>query len=157
MKAIVMILATVLLAAASVSAQRTTRPRLKPAALPAKVEAAEIFDTISVATDTAAVDFTGYEKLLTSTKESFFVTNNTDSLISRLVVKIEYFDMKHRRLDSRTVTFDIDIAPGETRKADIKSWDKQKVFYYYRSRQPKVAQATPYRVRITLDAALRRR
>lgn len=154
MRALIVILLALCASIASVDAQRTTRSRLKPSVVENKATH-ELFDTVAVATDSAAIVFSGYEKLLTSTKESFFVTNNTDSAITRLVVKIEYLDMKRRLLDSRTATIDLDLSPGETRKADISSWDRQKVFFYYRSRQPKVAQATPYRVRMTLDVALR--
>lgn len=156
MRALIVILVAVCVSAASAEAQRTTRGQLKPSVVENKATH-ELYDTVAVATDSAAISFSGYEKLLTSTKESFFVTNNTDSAITRLVVKIEYLDMKRRHLDSRIATVNIDIDPGETRKLDICSWDRQKVFYYYRSRQPKVAQATPYRVRVTLVAALRRK
>ena len=62
--------------------------------------------------------------------------------------------MKGRTLDMRNVKIDIDLPAGETRRIDIKAWDRQKVFYYHLSPVPRTAQATPYQVGISLVCAL---
>lgn len=152
MRRIVTIVLLLLLTAVSVDAQRTTRQRLK--ARPVATSTVEpIYDTIARCDDKLLV-FSGYEKVLRSTKESFFVTNNTRREVVRLVFEIDYKDMSGNMLDRRRESVDIEIPSGSTRKIDIPAWDKQKVFYYYRSPQPKTAQATPYKVKIRLVAAL---
>lgn len=143
--------------AVSAVGQRTTRRNLKTVP-PSTVKAATAaYDTIATAADSTAITFSGYEKTLRSTKESFFATNRTDSAITNLNIVITYKDMKGRTLDCRKVSVDIEIPTGETRRIDIRSWDRQKVFYYHLSSPPKAAQATPYRIKIALDAALHKK
>lgn len=140
----------------SADAQRTTRHKLKAATADALTLPAQR-DTLFTAADSTAFTFNGYEKALRSSRESFFVTNNTDSLVDRLSLELLYMDMQGRMLDRRTVDIDLEVKPGETRKADIRSWDNQKVMYYYRSPRPRGgSQATPYRLRIHLLNATRR-
>lgn len=153
MKWLFITILSAILSTSAVLGQHTTRSRLKPSR-PAKSASEAVRDTVACAGDTAALVFSGYDKLLRSTKESFFVSNRTDSPVSRLIFNIEYLDMNRRTLDSRTDSVEIKLPPGGTRRVDIPSWDRQKTFYYYRSPQPKTAQATPYRVRISLVAAL---
>lgn len=141
--------------ALSAPCQRTTRKRLKPSPEAiARRNHTSRFDTIATAADSAAIVFSGYEKTLSSTKESFFATNHTDSLITRLNIEIKYLDMKGRQLDTRAVTLDTDLPPGETRRFDLSAWDRQKVFYYYLSPTPRSSHATPYNVTIRLLSAL---
>lgn len=136
------------------SGQRTTRQRLKPISSEAKVE---LYDTVFTSADSSRISFKGYEKTLRSSKESFYVTNRSDSTLERLILSIDYLDMAGRQLDRRTVEVELDMCAGETRRVDIASWDTQKVMYYYRSPKPKAEQATPYKVRIKLVAALKNR
>jgi len=156
MKTLLILLSSTLLASFALSSQRTTRSRLKPSAGHVTV-AATAYDTIATAGDTTAFSFSGYEKLLRSTKESLFVTSHCDSTVDRLLLEIVYLDMKRRMLHSRTAVVDIELPSGETRKVDIPSWDAQKAFYYYRSPKPKRGHATPYKVSVRLAAALKRK
>lgn len=153
-----MMLALLLMSACGeVFAQRTTRHKLKAASADGEVCEA-VCDTIFTAADSTAFAFNGYEKTLRATNESFFVTNRSDSIVDRLSLELTYFDMHGRMLDRRTVEVELELLPGETRKADIRSWDKQKTMYYYRSPLPRSdAQATPYRLKIRLLSATRRR
>lgn len=139
----------------TVKAQHTTRSGLRVA--PVKSANAPIgADTVATAADSAGVNFSGYEKALRSTKESFFATNNTGQNIDSLSIEIHYMDMKGRQLDSRRVTVAVNLPEGDTRRIDIPSWDRQHVWYYYRSPQPRT-DATPYKVSVRLIAALRKR
>lgn len=141
-------------------AQRTTRTRLRPspeAVAPDKNRHTTVYDTLAVGTDTCLLAFSGYEKTLSSNKETFFVTNRTDSFIDRLEIEIIYLDMKRRTLDTRRVDLDTSLPAGATRRFDIRSWDPQKVFYYHLSPVPRASQATPYRVDIRLVNALKKR
>lgn len=102
----------------------------------------------SVAFDKSSVSFSGYDKPVSSSKESFLVTNNNSKAIEALEIKITYLDMKDRMLHSRIVNVSCYVPAGETRKADISSWDTQKTYYYYLGPSPKRV-ATPYKVKIT--------
>lgn len=96
-----------------------------------------------------SIRFYGFDKNVGSAMESFFITNNLDSTISGLNVRITYTDLKGRQLHRRDARLDCELPPHETIRTDIKSWDTQKSFYYHRSLKPK-RQATPFDVRIEL-------
>lgn len=97
----------------------------------------------------------GYEKAQSATSESFFVTNNTSTTVSALVVTITYYntrgDLLHRRSAEKVAC---DIPPGETRKIDIRAWDKQKLWYYKHSQARHNAYSTPFDVKVQIDYAL---
>lgn len=90
--------------------------------------------------------FTGYEKEVNSGKETFILNNLTDRAIKGFTVKIDYLDMKGRMLHSQTITESCDIPKGETRRFNIKSWDEQHSYYYYRGNEPRKV-ATPFQVK----------
>lgn len=87
----------------------------------------------------------GYDKPLTSAQETFFITNNTDRILSGLTLYVEYLTLDGRQLDKRFIKLSCAVPPGETRIAKIPSWDTQKSFFYEKSARPK-RQATPYKV-----------
>lgn len=113
--------------------------------------------TISIVSDSIAfcdtvrpaVRFYGFDKTITSTQESFFISNGLDKAIKSLEILITYSDMKGRQLHKRTVSLDCDIPSGETKRTDIKSWDTQKSFYYHKSLKPK-RQSTPFDVHLDI-------
>ncbi len=81
--------------------------------------------------------FTGYEKPQNSSTETFFITNNTDRTMTGITLYIEYLTTDNRQLHKRFVRLSCNIPPGETRLADLTSWDKQKSFHYEKSAQSK--------------------
>lgn len=97
----------------------------------------------------SSIKFTGYDKNLASTKESFHIINGSGLDIKSMFVKIMYKDMSGRMLHSREISINEEIPCGETRKVDIPSWDTQKTFYYYLSTRPKRI-AAPYKISISL-------
>lgn len=128
--------------------QNSTRHGLK--AIPrqtAQVSAASL-DTITG--DGIAVDFYGYEKTLRSTRETVFVTNRSSRPTAALRFTINYYDAQGRLLHSRQVRAAAEIPPGETRRLDFPSWDKQCTFYYTGSPRPRTP-AIPYSIKITGD------
>ncbi len=126
------------------AAQKTTRSKLKPNGEAFAVERAD-----TVAVDSAQVRFSGYEKALRATVESFFITNNTADSLSNIAITIRYLDMQGRELHQRTETIKMELPAGATRMARISSWDRQKVWYYYLTEPTRTrGQATPYRVSI---------
>lgn len=94
------------------------------------------------------IRFSGYDKTPSSNKESFFITNCTDSVMMGLSVGLEYRDLNGRILHERTVEIDCDIPASDTRRVDIATWDLQHAFRHYRcpaTRRP----TTPFKVTIT--------
>jgi hypothetical protein len=91
---------------------------------------------------------TGYDKPLNSDTETFFVTNNTDCDLTTISIEIEYLTLDSRQLHKRFERIKCDIPAGETRKIDIRTWDRQHSFYYHLSTRPR-RQATPYTISIT--------
>lgn len=95
------------------------------------------------------IKFSGFDKPLSSNVESFFVSNTTDKTLTRINIDIEYLTTDSLQLHKRNITAQCSIPAGETRKIDIKSWDRQKSFYYVLSTKPR-RQATPFIVIFTL-------
>lgn len=76
------------------------------------------------------ISFSGFDKPQSSARETFFITNHTDRTMSGLTLYIEYLMPDGRQLHKRFVKLVCNIPPGETRQAEIESWDKQKSFYF---------------------------
>lgn len=76
------------------------------------------------------IAFSGFDKPQTSSSETFFITNNTDRTMTGVTLYIDYLDAEGRQLNKKFYRLTCLIPPGETRQAQIKSWDKQKMFYY---------------------------
>lgn len=128
--------------------------RLKPSAVPTAEPpvCAEPFDT--VAADNTMVRFSGYEKTLRSNRETLFVTNLLDSCeIAAVYFTISYFDAAGRLLHKSPRRHTITVPPGETRRADLPSWDRQFTFYYAGSPVPRVS-AIPYTIKIRPDTLI---
>lgn len=92
------------------------------------------------------VVFAGFDKNRNSSVESFFITNNTDRTLTGITLYIEYLTPEGRQLHKKFVKLSCRIPAGETRKADIKSWDTQRSFYYIKS-NPGRSGGTPFDVR----------
>lgn len=109
-------------------------------------------DTVT-SPDAARVRFYGYEKTLRATKETLFIGNNTDSLLSSITFSIRYLDAQHRQIHSRRITLSPSIPPQEIRRVDFPSWDTQKTYYFIDGPAPRKS-ATPYRVAIQADTII---
>ena len=87
----------------------------------------------------------GYSKRASDSKESFFITNNTGHRMSAVRLMLRYSTMQGELLTQRTVTVPVSLKPGETKLVEVKSFDVQRLFYYYAGPQPR-KQATPFQV-----------
>ncbi|MDE5794904.1 MAG: hypothetical protein K2I08_09315, partial [Muribaculaceae bacterium] len=103
-----------------------------------------------------SIRFYGFDKTVTSSMESFFISNALDSAITGMEIEITYFDMQGRQLHNRTVPLSGNVRDHETIRTDIKSWDTQKSFYYHKSAKPK-RQATPFNVKLRLLSLIQKR
>lgn len=79
------------------------------------------------------ISFSGYDKPTSSRVESFFITNHTDRTMTALTLYIDYRTPDGRQLHKQFVKLSCMIPPGETRRAELKSWDSQRAFHYIKS------------------------
>ena len=99
--------------------------------------------------DPNAVTLKGYSKRASDSKESFFITNNTKHRLSAVRLLFRYTTMSGEMLTQRAVTVPVSLKPGETKMVSVKSFDVQRLFYYYAGPKPRKA-ATPFQVAFRL-------
>ena len=141
-----------LLCANTVDARtKTTRKNLRSLEVPvAMMEASDdlLPDSLQ-GVDPNAVSLKGFSKRASDSKESFFITNNTTHRMSAVRLLLRYTTMQGEMLTQRTVTVPVNLKPGETKLVEVKSFDVQRLFYYYAGPQPR-KQATPFKVAFRL-------
>ena len=91
------------------------------------------------------IGFSGFDKKIGSSTESFFITNNTNRTMTALTLYVDYLTLDGRQLTKKFYKLNCNIPPGETRKVDIESWDTQRSFYYEKS-APAHGGGTPFTV-----------
>jgi len=134
-------------AAPSWSRTRTTQKGLRTAEVPVAVLEADdamLPDSLT-GVDAHAVSLKGFNKRASDSKESFFITNNTSGRMSAVRLLLRYTTLGGELLHQRVVTVPVSLKPGETRLVEIKTWDVQRLFYFYQSSKPRKA-ATPFKV-----------
>jgi len=141
-----------LLCASTLDARtRTTRKNLHSTEVPVAVlEPGDSLLSDSLAgVDPGAVTLKGYSKRASDSKESFFITNNTSHRMSAVRLLLRYTTMSGEMLTQRQVNVPVSLKPGETKLVSVKSFDVQRLFYYYAGPQPR-KQATPFKVAFRL-------
>lgn len=131
---------------------RTTRKNLKSSEVPVAMDEASdalLPDSIDLELDPNAVSLKGFSKRASDSKESFFITNNTKHRMSAVRLLLRYSTMNGEMLTQRSVTVPVSLKPGETKLVSVKSFDVQRLFYYYAGPQPR-KQATPFKVAFRL-------
>lgn len=130
---------------------RTTRKNLRSVEVPiAVLESSDgLLPDSLIDIDPNAVTLKGFSKRASDSKESFFITNNTKHRMSAVRLLLRYTTMKGELLTQRTVTVPVSLKPGETKLVEVKSFDVQRLFYYYAGPQPR-KQATPFQVAFRL-------
>lgn len=130
---------------------RTTRKNLRSVEVPiALLESSDgLLPDSLIDIDPNAVTLKGFSKRASDSKESFFITNNTKHRMSAVRLLLRYTTMKGELLTQRTVTVPVNLKPGETKLVEVKSFDVQRLFYYYAGPQPR-KQATPFQVAFRL-------
>lgn len=101
----------------------------------------------------AAITLAGYSKTRNASHESILAVNAGPQTVTRLIIEIDYRSMDDRQITMRTVEIPCVIPPGETRKLDFPTWDRQCLFYYHKSPAPARARATPYAVKARVTRA----
>ena len=142
----------ILLCVSSLDARtRTTRKNLKTNEVPVAVldSADDLLPDSLLTGDPTAVTLKGFAKRASDTKESFFITNNTKHRMSAVRLLLRYTTMGGEMLTQRVVNVPVSLRPGETKLVSVKSFDVQRLFYYYAGPQPR-KQATPFKVAFRL-------
>lgn len=142
----------VLLCASTLDARtRTTRKNLRSTEVPiAVMESSDnLLPDSLLQIDPNAVTLKGFSKRASDSKESFFITNNTTHRMSAVRLLLRYTTMQGEMLTQRTVNVPVNLKPGETKLVSIKSFDVQRLFYYYAGPQPRKS-ATPFQVAFRL-------
>ena len=130
---------------------RTTRKNLNTIEVPVaelKTQDGLLPDSL-VDVDPDAVTLKGFSKRASDGKESFFITNNTAHRMSAVRLLLRYTTMDDEMLTQRAVTVPVSLLPGETKLVSVKSFDVQRLFYYYAGPKPR-KQATPFKVAFRL-------
>jgi hypothetical protein len=130
---------------------RTTRKNLQSQDIPVlTLESTDGLLPDSLAEiDPNAVTLKGYSKRASDSKESFFITNNTKHRMSAVRLLLRYTTMRGEMLTQRAVTVPVNLKPGESKLVSVKSFDVQRLFYYYAGPKPRKA-ATPFQVAFRL-------
>lgn len=130
---------------------RTTRKNLRSVEVPiAVLESSDgLLPDSLIDIDPNAVTIKGFSKRASDSKESFFITNNTKHRMSAVRLLLRYTTMQGELLTQRMVTVPVNLKPGETKLVEVKSFDVQRLFYYYAGPQPR-KQATPFKVAFRL-------
>jgi hypothetical protein len=151
MKCKLLILLLVLEVAAAGNARtRTTQAQLKNnSQVVEQIPDAAVPDSLLRELEPNAVTLKGYSKKASDSRESFFVTNNTNLRISHIRLLMRYCQLNGEMLHERTATVEVDLRPGETRLVAIKTFDVQRLFYYYAGPKPRKG-ATPFKVAFRL-------
>lgn len=103
----------------------------------------------TVCPDSGMIVAAGFEKVLRSSRESVFITNNTSRPLEALKLDITYKDMRGRMLHRNAMWVEAEIPAGETRMVSFPSFDRQNLFYYHLSPLPsRASRATPFTVGI---------
>lgn len=152
MKTKIAILITFLVAVTgtTMARTRTTQKNLKNnSQIVEQIPDANVPDSLLRDIEPNAVTLKGYSKKASDSRESFFVTNNTNHRISHIRLLMRYSQMNGEMLHERTANVEVDLRPGETRLVAIKTFDVQRLFYYYAGPKPRKS-ATPFKVAFRL-------
>lgn len=142
-----LVLLLLLFVATSLSARtRTTRSKLQVSHMPVEVIQIDPADSASIAeVNPEAISLRGFSKRKSDTKESFMVTNNTNHRLSAVRLFMRYTTIDGQLIHERTVTVPVTLKPGETKLTAVKTFDIQRMFYYYAGPKPR-KEATPFKV-----------
>lgn len=126
---------------------RTTQKQLHSAtATVQQLETAEV-DSVDIVAgvNPDGIVMKGFSKRASDSKESFFLTNRLSHRVSSVRLLLRYTTMDGSLLHERRVVVPVDLKPGETKLVSVKTFDVQRMFYYYGGSKPRKS-ATPFKV-----------
>ena len=81
-----------------------------------------------------AVEMVSYEQTWLDNEGTIALKNNTSEEIHNVSFTLEYLDMQGNQLDYETYSYNIDIAPGMTKKLDIPAYESDRQYHYYKNK-----------------------
>ena len=82
---------------------------------------------------TNAVSMVSYEQNWSDYRGTLALKNNTSEAIHNVTFLITYLDMSGRELDYEEFFEEVDIEPGKTKKIDIRAYEHEREYHYYKS------------------------
>lgn len=82
---------------------------------------------------TNAVSMVSYEQNWSDYRGTLALKNNTSEAIHNVTFLITYLDMSGRELDYEEFFEEVDIEPGKTKKIDIRAYEYDRKYHYYKS------------------------
>ena len=150
MKRLIFLTLLMVIVVVAMGRTRTTQAQLKNnSQIVEQIPDASVPDSLLLELEPNAVTLKGYSKKASDSRESFFVTNNTNHRISHVRLLIRYSQMNGEMLHERIATVEVDLKPRETRLVTVKTFDVQRLFYYYAGPKPRKS-ATPFKVAFRL-------
>ena len=124
---------------------RTTHARLNTDVVAVEMLQTAQADSLASGVDPTAISLRGFNKRASDSKESFFITNNLKHRISAVRLLMQYTTIDGGKLHERTVTIPVTLNAGDTQLVSVKSFDIQRLFYYYAGPKPRKS-ASPFKV-----------
>jgi hypothetical protein len=150
MKRLIFLTLLMVIVVVALGRTRTTQAQLKNnSQIVEQIPDASVPDSLLLELEPNAVTLKGYSKKASDSRESFFVTNNTNHRISHVRLLMRYSQMNGEMLHERIATIEVDLKPRETRLVTVKTFDVQRLFYYYAGPKPRKS-ATPFKVAFRL-------
>ena len=150
MKRLIFLTLLMVIVVVAMGRTRTTQAQLKNnSQIVEQIPDASVPDSLLLELEPNAVTLKGYSKKASDSRESFFVTNNTNHRISHVRLLMRYSQMNGEMLHERIATIEVDLKPRETRLVTVKTFDVQRLFYYYAGPKPRKS-ATPFKVAFRL-------
>lgn len=84
--------------------------------------------------DSTAINMVSYEQSAYDTKGTIALKNNTPDDIHNISFVLEYLDMQGNPMDYETYSYNIEIAPGMTKKLDIPAYEYSRNYHYYKTK-----------------------
>lgn len=95
-----------------------------------------------------AVSMVSYEQGWLDSQGTLALRNNTDDTIRNIKFLIKYYDMAGNQLDYEEFSSHIEIAPGMTRKLNIRAYEYPRNYSYYKSES---SYSSPHRFKIKFE------
>ena len=128
---------------------RRVKVRHAPVVAEAEPAFADIPRQVTDADTLTMIRIFGYDKPLSSDRESMFLTSGIDSdTICGIELRIDYLTTAGVCLHTRTLKLPCEVPGGQTRRLVFKSWDETNTFYYFCTPPRTRKQVTPYTVKV---------
>lgn len=88
----------------------------------------------AIAQKSPAVNMVSYEQSWLDSEGTIALKNNTSETIHNIKFVLEYLDMQGKPMDYETFSYNIDIAPGMTKKLDIPAYEHSRNYHYYKTK-----------------------